>query len=137
MDSVRAQAMPTARITRPYDRLGAQAQRYRIWALMHPACGPDGDDMFAEQMAMFYAKWSASPNPLGDLPLIVVMGTQGTGPPPGLSLELWRSDSLRIDLSRLSSRGRLLTDTLSGHHVHLDNPRAVVSAIRDVLRAVP
>lgn len=55
MDSVRAQAMPTARITRPYDRLGAQAQRYRIWALMHPACGPDGDDMFAEQMAMFYA----------------------------------------------------------------------------------
>jgi len=88
-------------------------------------------------MAAFFNRWAVDPHPLGDVPLIVVMGTQGRSPPPGLSGALWRSDSLRIDLSQLSRRGRLVTDTLSGHHVHLDNPALVVSVIREVLRGVP
>ena len=136
-DSCRTRADRTARIVRPYDQLRAQAQRYRVWALQHPACGMGGDDFFAEQMAAFYNRWALDPHPLGDLPLIVVMGTQGRSKPPGLSMEDWQSDTLRIDLSKLSRRGRLVTDTLSGHHVQLDNPALVVSLIREVLRAVP
>ena len=136
-DSCRARAERTARIVRPYDQLRAQAQRYRVWALQHPACGEGQDDLFAEQMAAFYEEWKRNPSPLGDLPLIVVMGTQGRAPPPGLSEAEWRSDSLRLDLSKLSRRGRLVTDSLSGHHVQLDNPTLVVSMIRAILRAIP
>ena len=136
-DSCRARAERTARIVRPYDQLRAQAQRYRIWALQHPACGSGGDDYFAEQMAAYYNRWSTDPHPLGDLPLIVVLGTRDRSPPPGLSEADWKSDSMRIDLSRLSRRGRMVTDSLSGHHVQLDNPTLVVTLIREVLRAVP
>ena len=89
-------------------------------------------------MAGFFNKWSADPHPLDSLPLIVVIGTQGASlPPPGLFEADWRGDSLRIDLSRLSRRGRLVRDTLSGHHVQLDNPALVVTLIRDVLHYVP
>lgn len=115
-DSCRAQAERAARIVRPYDQLGAAAQRYRVWALQHPACVEGEDDYFAEAMAQFYDQWSKKPHPLGDLPLIVVMGTHPDSrkPPPGLPEAEWRSDTLRVDLSRLSSRGRLVNDSLSG-----------------------
>jgi len=135
-DSCRARAERTARIVRPYDQLRAQAQHYRVWALQHPSCGAGQDDMFAEQMAAFYNRWKSDPAPLGDLPLVVIMGTQASRPPPGLSEAEWRSDSLRLDLSRLSRRGRLVTDSLSGHHVQLDNPALVVSMIREILRTI-
>lgn len=143
-DSCRAQAERSARIWRPYDQLRAQAQRYRVWALSHPTCGAGQvigaggqDDYFAEEMAGFFAKWSANPHPLGDLPLVVVMGTQGSSVrPPYLSEADWRSDSLRTDLSKLSRRGLLVRDSLSGHHVQLDNPNLVVTSIRDLLRQV-
>jgi pimeloyl-ACP methyl ester carboxylesterase len=135
-DSVacRAQAARNARIWRPYDQLRAEAQRYRVWALQHPSCVIGQDDFFAEEMAAFFASWQAEVNPLGDVPLVVVMGTLKSPPPPGLSDTELRSDSLRIDLSRLSRRGRLVTDSLSGHHVQLDNPALVLSAIRSIAR---
>jgi KaiC/GvpD/RAD55 family RecA-like ATPase len=47
-----------------------------------------------------------------------------------------RSDSLRIDLSKLSTRGRLVLDSLSGHHVQLDNPMLVVNVIRQMMAQV-
>jgi hypothetical protein len=93
------------------------------------------DDFFAEEMAAFFARWQAAAHPLGDLPLVVVMGTLKSPPPPGLSEAELRSDSLRIDLSRLSSRGVLVTDSLSSHHIQLDNPALVLSAIRGIVRA--
>ena len=133
-DSCRARAARSARIWRPYDQLRAEAQRYRVWALQHPSCVSWQDDYFAEEMAAFYAKWAAVRHPLGEVPLVVVSGTHMGPPPPGLSEAELRSDSLRLDLSRLSSRGRLVTDSLSGHHVQLDNPRLIVRIIRDVLR---
>ena len=133
-DACGARAEQNARIWRPYDRLRAQAQRYRVWALQHPSCVARQDDYFAEEMAAFYGKWAATPHPLGDVPLIVIAGTRTSPPPPGLSEAELRSDSLRIDLSRLSARGRMVTDSLSGHHVQLDNPGLVVILIREVLR---
>jgi pimeloyl-ACP methyl ester carboxylesterase len=133
-ESCRAQAARNARIWRPYDQLRAEAQRYRVWLLQHPWCVVREDDYFAEEMAAFYAEWTSAANPLQELPLVVVMGTQKSAPPPGLSEADLRSDSLRIDLSRLSRRGRLVTDSLSGHHVQLDNPPLVLSAIRGIVR---
>ena len=135
-DSIRARAARNARIVRPFDQLDAQAQRYRIWALSNPACVIAEDDYFAEEMAGFFDQWATSPHPLGDRPVIVVSGAARRSPPPGLSEAEWRSDSLRIDLSRLSSRGRLVTDSLSGHHVHLDNPRLIARLTRELIGVV-
>jgi pimeloyl-ACP methyl ester carboxylesterase len=129
-----SRARTGARIWRPYDQLRALAQRYRVQALQHPSCQVFQDDHFAEEMAAFYRQWAVAPHSLGDLPLVVITGTQDGGPPPGLSEADIRSDSPRIDLSRLSRRGRLVTDTLSGHQVQLDNPSLVVYVIRELLR---
>ncbi|HKQ58621.1 MAG TPA: alpha/beta hydrolase [Candidatus Eisenbacteria bacterium] len=134
-DSCRARALRTARIWRPYDRLGAAAQRYRVWALGHPPCVVWQDDLFAEEMAGFYGEWSRSPHPLADLPLTVIRGGPRP-PPPGLTDAQVRADSARVDLTRLSSRGRAITDSLSGHHVQLDNPRLVVRAVRDLVAGI-
>lgn len=136
-DSNRVRAERRARIVRPFDQLTAQAQRYRIWALGHPSCMVPQDDYFAEEMAAFFNRWAVDPHPLGDMPLIVVLGTQRRSPPPGLSEADWRSDSLRIELSKLSERGKLIADSLSGHHVQLDNPRLVVESLREVLARIP
>lgn len=135
-DSCRVRAERNARIWRPYDQLRAEAQRYRVWALRNPACLVGEDDYFAEEMAAFYEEWSKNPHPLGELPLIVVLGTLTGPPPPGLSEADLKSDSLRIDLSRLSAVGRSVRDSLGGHHVQLDNPQLVARLIRDLLRQV-
>ena len=136
-DSNRVRAERSARIVRPFDQLDAQAQRYRVWALSHPSCVLPQDDYFAEEMAAFFSRWAVNPHPLGDMPLIVIAGTQRRVRPPGLSEADWRSDSLRIDLSKLSQQGKLVADSLSGHHVQLDNPRLVVESIREVLAKAP
>jgi pimeloyl-ACP methyl ester carboxylesterase len=136
-DACRARADRNARIWRPYDQLRAQAQRYRVWALQHSGCFAAEDNYFAEEMAYFFNRWSATAYPLGDMPLIVVQGTRPRVRPAGLSLDEWKSDSLRLDLSRLSRRGRLVEDSLSGHHVHLDNPGLVFTVLRELLRQLP
>jgi pimeloyl-ACP methyl ester carboxylesterase len=131
-DSCRARAARSARIWRPYDRLGAEAQRQRVWLLGHPACSVTQDDYFAEEMAAFYALWAHSSHPLDSLPLTVITVLPGS-PPPGLSAAQIRADSARIDLARLSKVATRLVDSTSGHHIHLDNPRLVAAAIRDIL----
>jgi pimeloyl-ACP methyl ester carboxylesterase len=92
------------------------------------------DDYFAEEMAAFYGAWAATPHPLGAVPLVVITGTKRRTPPPGLSEAQLRSDSLRLDLSRLSSRGRSVSDSLSGHHVQQDNPALIVEVVRRMMR---
>ena len=130
-------AMANARIVRPYDQLPAPAQRYRLWLLGHPKCGAQGEDYLPDEFAAMAARRARDPQPLGAIPLIVVPQAKLGTPPPGVSAEASRQEyaDRMADLSRLSQRGRVITDTLSGHHVHLDNPRVVVTAIRDLLRA--
>ena len=62
---------------------------------------------------------------LGDLPLFVVSGDHHA--PPYAN---WQSD-----LAQLSSRGRHLVVSDSGHWVHLDHPELVAGAIREVVAA--
>lgn len=98
-------------------------------------CFVPQDDYFAEEMAAFYNAWRATPHPLGTVPLVVITGTKPRTRPPGLSEAQLRSDSLRLDLSRLSSRGRSMNDSLSGHHVQRDNPALVVDVVRKMIRS--
>jgi pimeloyl-ACP methyl ester carboxylesterase len=94
------------------------------------------DDYFAEEMAAFYDAWARTSHPLGAIPLVVITGTKPRTPPPGLTEAQLRADSLRLDLSRLSSRGRSVSDPSSGHQVQRDNPALIVEVVRQMLRDV-
>lgn len=131
-----AKSTADARIVRPYDQLPAQAQRYRIWLLGHPKCsGLGGEDYLPDEFEAMAAGRALDPQPLGAIPLIVIAPIP-RGSPPTVSPDAWRqeyADNMG-DLARLSRQGRVIADSLSGHHVHLDNPRIVITAIRDVVR---
>lgn len=98
-------------------------------------CFAPHDDFFAEEMAAFYSAWARTPHPLGSVPLVVITGTKPRTPPPGLTEVQLRSDSMRLDLSRLSSRSRAVSDSMSGHHVERDNPGLIVEVVRTMMRA--
>jgi pimeloyl-ACP methyl ester carboxylesterase len=122
--------VPSPSADRDACRAGGE-RSVRLWRCFEPRT--PHDDYFAEEMAAFYGAWTANPHPLGTVPLVVITGTRPRTPPPGLSEAELRSDSLRLDLSRLSSRGRLVNDSLSGHHVQRDNPALVVEVIRQMM----
>jgi pimeloyl-ACP methyl ester carboxylesterase len=66
----------------------------------------------------------ASPHPLGSLPLIVIERTKDTNP-------AWHAQQLQ--LSQLSSSGKLIEAEASGHMIHLERPDLVGTAIRQML----
>jgi pimeloyl-ACP methyl ester carboxylesterase len=104
-------------------------RRVRLWNCFLPH-----DDYFAEEMAAFYSGSTGGSHPLGDVPLVVIEGTRPRSPPPGLTEAQLSADSVRLDLSQLSSHGRLVSDPLSGHHVQQDNPMLIVKVIRELMR---
>jgi pimeloyl-ACP methyl ester carboxylesterase len=80
-----------------------------------------------------YSARQANPVPLGDRPLIVVVGTRAittlTVPP-----ELKREKAAELDdQPRISRNSKLVRDASSGHHVHVDNPTLVAGAIEEVV----
>jgi pimeloyl-ACP methyl ester carboxylesterase len=80
-----------------------------------------------------YSARQANPAPLGDRPLIVVVGTRAdpivTVPP-----ELEREKAAELDdQPRISRNSKLVRDPSSGHHVHVDNPTLVAGAIEEVV----
>jgi pimeloyl-ACP methyl ester carboxylesterase len=71
------------------------------------------------------AAQAAAVSSLGDLPLVVLSGEHHAAP---------YSDWQR-DLARLSSSGRHVVASDSGHWIHLDHPDLVTGAIREVVTA--
>lgn len=71
------------------------------------------------------AKQAAAVSSLGDLPLVALSGNHHVPP---------YSDWQR-ELAQLSTRGRQLVASDSGHWIHLDNPELVTRAIREVVAA--
>lgn len=120
----------------PRDKLPPDAQRMRTWAL-----GRVGHVVAAvnpvehEELAALRAQRANGPHPLGDLPLIVI--TRGlpeeTGPDAVAREREHREDHAAV--AALSSRGRQIIATHSGHHAQLDEPQLVVSAVREVVTA--
>ena len=128
------QSASAATIQAPFDKLPALDQQYHLWILRHPACLAEQEDYLPDELAALYARRQTTPQPLGAVPLVVVAAVPG-GSPPGVSLDDWRREKAdhMSDLAHLSSRGRVVTDTLSGHHVQLDDPQVVIRAIREVV----
>lgn len=128
------QEASTSIIEAPFDKLPPLEQRYHLWAVRHPACLVGQEDYLPDEMAALHARREKTPQPLDGVALIVVAAVPG-GSPPGVTLDNWRQEKAAhmSDLGRLSTRGRVVTDTLSGHHIQLDHPAVVIRAIRDVI----
>jgi hypothetical protein len=84
-----------------------------------------------------YAEARAHPD-LGSLPLVVLV--HGRPIPARLSISEavvaeieGLTQVLAIELAALSTRGRLVVATKSGHDIHVTEPELVIQAIRDVI----
>ena len=121
----------------PRDKLPLDAQRMRAWAL-----GRVGHVVAAvnpveyEELAALRAQRTKGPYPLGDLPLMVITRglSEETGPDAAARELEHKQDHAAI--TALSRRGKQIIAEHSGHHVQLDEPQVVVSAIREVIAAV-
>lgn len=94
----------------------------------------------AEQDAIFESMEqvrAAHITSLGNIPLIVLYRGIDDSPTPGLTPEenQQRWSGLQTELAALSPQGKLILAERSGHHIQLDQPDLVVSAIEQVLTA--
>ena len=118
------------------EKLPEDAQRMRTWALgqvkHYVANGPNAFDLEAEELALMIADEKKNPQPLGDKPLIVLTAGQRAYDRQDLEDERLK---IQTALARLSRSGKEVIATKSGHHIHIDEPELVTSAIRDALAA--
>lgn len=118
----------------PYDKLPPDARRMRVWALSQVKHYAANDNPFAaDEKAQMAAERKASAFPLGDLPLVVL--TRDSAAYAGPQQEQREAERVKhqAELARLSRRGRRVVARGSGHHIQLDDPALVVTAIRGVL----
>jgi pimeloyl-ACP methyl ester carboxylesterase len=116
----------------PRDLLPPAAQRMRTWTLGQLKHALSNDNpVEAEELALLRADRARSPHPLGDLPLVVL--SRGRAEEDATGEEGHRRE--QTDLVALSRSGRQVVAGRSGHHIPLQEPELVVTAIRDVLAA--
>jgi len=75
---------------------------------------------------------------VANYPVIVISRGLDLYPPDEIGRRktaIW--DELQADLTNLSTRGKIIVATESGHHVHTDNPGLVAAAIEEILDAAP
>jgi len=121
----------------PRDKLPAESQRMRTWALAqlgHVAAAVNPFEN--EELAGLRTERTNREHPLGDLPLIVL--TRGVSEKDGPDGEAFAAEHRRDHtlLAAMSRRGRVVVAARSGHHVQLDEPDLVIKSIREVLEAV-
>ena len=130
------------KIESSFDKLPQNIQTLRLWALNNLKLPATTDDFWAEELqAMFMAR-SKTPYQLGDIPLVILIGGKKVGETPqGISAEEWQRLSeekrkQKTELADLSRNSKVITSKESGHHIQLEEPELVVSAIRQVVDAV-
>jgi pimeloyl-ACP methyl ester carboxylesterase len=129
-DAEREQAMKyrSHKINPPYDRLPAEIQKLQLWAqLLPPKVAVSQDtDYIPEEFQLLYEIQQFG-HPLGAKPLITMIGMQG-------------ADAEKVEEKRafqkLSTNSKVVEVQDSGHAIDLQDPDAVVRAIRDAMDAV-
>jgi pimeloyl-ACP methyl ester carboxylesterase len=93
-----------------------------------------------EELSELYQHSLRGAHPLGNRPLVTIIGMRAEPRPANVSAEQW--DALvqeKVDQKRgyrdISTNSKVVEDPIAGHSVHLDDPDGVVTAIRDVLSA--
>jgi pimeloyl-ACP methyl ester carboxylesterase len=122
-----------ARVEPPFDQLSVADQRLHLWAARHSKCLVQPEDYLPDELQALYVRRQHEAPVAAPL---VVLAAVPSEAPPGVSLADWRREKLdhMADLARLSATGRVVVDTLSGHHIQLDDPALVVRAVMQVIR---
>ncbi len=121
----------------PRDRLPADAQRMRTWSISQVKHHIVSDNPHAgEELAALLAQRTTKKHALGDLPLVVLTrgGTEREAAENPADEEKRKAN--QASLVTLSTMGKHVIASRSGHHIPLDEPDLVVTAIRDVLATV-
>ena len=134
------QVFGAPKIAPPFDKLPSSIQSLRLWALRNPKLSAATDDFWAEELQAMYEARQKNPQPLGNLPLVVLIGTKDGGTPQGLTQEAWKKlfeEKVRQkeSLGNLSRNSKVIITPASGHHIQLEEPMLVVNAIRHVTSA--
>jgi pimeloyl-ACP methyl ester carboxylesterase len=118
----------------PRDRLPMDAQRMRTWALGqlgHVAAAVNPFEH--EELAALRAGRARESFPLGEMPLVVITrGRPQESGPDGKALEAEHRED-HATMARMSRNGRLVVAERSGHHVQLEEPDLVVTALQQVV----
>jgi pimeloyl-ACP methyl ester carboxylesterase len=137
-----AQVFGPPKIQPPFNKLPPDVQKVRLWMLSHPKLSAASDDYWPEELQALHVARAKTPYPLDDKPLVVLVGTnKGEGAPPNVSPEEWKrlveeKRQQKAGFVNLSHNSQLMYAEQSGHHIQLDEPELVVSAIRKVVETV-
>ncbi|HUK32044.1 MAG TPA: alpha/beta hydrolase, partial [Candidatus Acidoferrum sp.] len=128
------------KIEPPFDQLPPDAQKLDLWARSQMPKSKPSDNYFAEELQHLYERSQKPPAPLGDKPLITIVAARPDPPPNGVTAAEWqRLVNEKVNEKRafanLSTNSKVIMDEKSGHHIHLDDPGTVVSAIRSICDA--
>jgi pimeloyl-ACP methyl ester carboxylesterase len=134
------QVFGSPKIEAPFDKLPLRAQRMRLWALNNPKLSAATDDYFPEELQAMYVTRARTHNPLGNIPLIVLIAGKAEKPSDS-STEEWNrlvkeKREQEMELANLSTNSKVIIAEKSGHHIQLDEPQLVVDAIRRVIESV-
>jgi len=126
-----------AKIRPPYDQLPAGMQQLQLWASSQPSRVAWADDYLPEELKQMYEQTQAVSHPLGSKPLVTIVAMRADPPPPGATKQRWEElVKEKVEQKRgyagLSTNSKIVVAAKAGHHVHLDDPDAVVSAVHDV-----
>ncbi len=123
----------------PLNKLSPALQRVQIWAQSQPAyrdAAMAEMDWSPEDVADMYKHKDELSYKLGNIPLIVLTKGSGGYDERADSAEL-ETERLRLQgaLAHLSANSKHIIDYNSGHNIHLEDPQAVIDAIKDVFIA--
>jgi pimeloyl-ACP methyl ester carboxylesterase len=121
----------------PYDKLPAQYQTLRLWALKKvlPLVKTWGLNLQFD-LSRLHEMCVTTPHPLRNLPLAVLTATNfDVVQAPGMTVEQARHDHLRLqgELTSLSTNSRQKMVSSSGHEIHIYQPEVVVHSIAAVI----
>lgn len=120
----------------PRDKLPVDAQRMRTWSLSQVKHHIVNDNPFeGEELATMLAERTKKAHLLGDMPLIVL--SRGLSEHQGSNSQAGEDQHKKnqATLVTLSRIGKQVMALRSGHHIPLDEPDLVVTAIRNIVAA--
>jgi pimeloyl-ACP methyl ester carboxylesterase len=120
----------------PRDKLPREAQRMRTWALSQVKTYAANDNPFeGEELARMRTDQIKNAPAFGEIPLVVLVRGRPEDQGPGAQAMEDEHRREQVASAGLSRKGRYIVADRSGHHVQLDQPDLVVTAIRDVIGA--
>ena len=124
----------TPGIDPPFNKLPPEIQKLRLWALgKYTHFVALDNDYNPEENDEFFKDHQQNPQSLGDIPLIVLSRSRDEYPPRVAEQLSAEHRAQQVDLATLSRHSRQIIVPDSGHHIQLDQPGAVVDAVREAI----